>query len=401
MAYDKQKKLTENTLALLLLAYLIAFPFGQLGRVEIGIVTIHIIDILIDLFVLSSAVYYRGFASFPFLQPLGIFAAVAFFSFFIGLDRFGLLASIAPFLYLVRLVVYLFFFFLLWSFLEAKKWREVVYNSLIVVGASVVFLGMLQYIFLPDLRFLATAGWDPHYFRLAGSFLDPGFTGILIVFFIILVFAKKWGREGKLLKPLLLALSFIALLLTYSRASYLAFLAGFFGFYIVRRKLRYLLLPGLLLALGVFFLPRPQVESGNLARTSTVITRMSNYQQTVILVTESPLFGVGFNFYRNAAIEKGFIDKNARHLGSGSDSSLLFVAATMGLVGVLALVNLGWHIFVKLWQARKVPEGITAFSSTFALLAHSVFNNSLFYPWVMGWMIIIFSLFLRASKAGK
>ena len=42
---------------------------------------------------------------------------------------------------------------------------------------------VFNYFIFPDVRSLAVDQWDPHYYRLVGSLLDPGFTGIILVLF--------------------------------------------------------------------------------------------------------------------------------------------------------------------------------------------------------------------------
>ena len=44
-------------------------------------------------------------------------------------------------------------------------------------GSLIIWFGILQYALVPDLRSLHILGWDDHLNRLAGSFLDPNFTG--------------------------------------------------------------------------------------------------------------------------------------------------------------------------------------------------------------------------------
>src|SRR3989338_6680935 len=43
-----------------------------------------------------------------------------------------------------------------------------------------VGLGLGQYIFLPDTRFLLSYGWDEHYWRLIGTVLDPNYMGVMM-----------------------------------------------------------------------------------------------------------------------------------------------------------------------------------------------------------------------------
>jgi hypothetical protein len=68
---------------------------------------------------------------------------------------------------------------------------------------------------------------------------------------------------------------------------------------------------------------------------------------------------------------------------AGMDSSLLFVAATTGIIGAAAYIYL---LFSMIRNGKKSRFYIASFA---ALLVHSLFVNSLFYPWVMIWMWIL------------
>ena len=81
---------------------------------------------------------------------------------------------------------------------------------------------------------------------------------------------------------------------------------------------------------------------------------------------------------------------------SGSDSSLLFVFATTGIVGLMIFLYAGRVMFSSTGRA---VYGIAFVSSLVAVLIHSLFLNSLFYPWVMGWMGILLAISLK--KLGR
>lgn len=103
---------------------------------------------------------------------------------------------------------------------------------------------------------------------------------------------------------------------------------------------------------------------------------------------KNPLFGTGFNLYRYA--NTGAVGDS--HAGAGSDSSLLFVFATTGIAGLLIYLWL-WGKILKLgWQRRNTQAGLILLASSTSLLIHSLFSNSLFYPWVLGWMAFLLAL---------
>ena len=80
------------------------------------------------------------------------------------------------------------------------------------------------------------------------------------------------------------------------------------------------------------------------------------------------------------------------HACSGSDSSLLFILATTGVVGFLIFLRLVINVAGSL---NGSFEDIIFVASSTALLVHSLFSNSLFYPWIMGYMIILLVIAIR------
>jgi hypothetical protein len=90
----------------------------------------------------------------------------------------------------------------------------------------------------------------------------------------------------------------------------------------------------------------------------------------------------------------GQVDLNS-HACSGSASSLLLILATTGVLGFIIFVNLIYKLIADL---AKNTYGLTFLSCLVAVLVHSLFVNSLFYPWVMGWMGLLLSISLKPSK---
>lgn len=238
---------------------------------------------------------------------------------------------------------------------------------LLFFSSAVAALGLIQYLLVPDTRWLAAAGWDDHYYRLISTLLDPNFTGIILVLGLILTYFT-YPRSWRLY---LLHLS--ALLLTYSRSSYLALFAAIAAIAFIKRKFYYLLFILLFLS-SLYFLPRPGGEGVKLERLTSAKQRLANYQLGLELWQQSPVFGLGFNTLRY------FRDNPASRSAPGLDSSLIFVLATTGVVGLLAYLNL----LRSLWQKSRLLR-----VSLVALLVHSLFVNSLFYPFVLIWLLAL------------
>jgi hypothetical protein len=73
---------------------------------------------------------------------------------------------------------------------------------------------------------------------------------------------------------------------------------------------------------------------------------------------------------------------------AGLDSSLLFIAATTGVVGLAAFI----FLFVSMIRLAQGRFRTIYLASVAAVAVHSLFVNSLFYPWVMVWLWVLTGL---------
>lgn len=392
----------EKIITFLLFCYLTLFPFGQLNRLPLGVpeVNVYLTDIILLLLVAGWGVWRifskrkKALIAAPLTSPILLFLFLACCSLLVNspllLSREVVIAG----LYLLRLIVYFGFYFVLFSL---KKWLnpKEIFNYLLVIGFASSAFGLIQYWQWPDLRALAALEWDPHYYRVVGTFLDPGFAGIIYALFLIDLVVIKWeqiftsARRSKIW-IFVFFVGYIALALTYSRSSYLAFIVGMGVIAFVKKSPKFFL--GIL-ALGILtllILPRQSQEfigeGTKLGRRFSIIARINNWKQAIAIAKENPLFGVGFNAYRYAQKDYGFLKNEWQetHSGAGADSSFLFVLATTGIVGFLSYFYLWLRIIQLSWK-----RSLVVFASACCLLVHSWFLNTLFYPWVMGWLAII------------
>jgi len=196
----------------------------------------------------------------------------------------------------------------------------------------VLAFGLLQVIFFSDLRFLYQFGWDDHYFRLTFPLFDPNLTGI------ILIFAHLYFNKLS---------SLLAIILTFSRSTYLTLLS---------LKPKFISLVILLFGLS-FFISTKFGEGLNLFRTYSITKRLETFQ----------------NF------EISFLGDGQYHRFPNTYTNIL---ATSGLLGFIALI---YYLIINL---KNTPKKSLARSATFALLIHSLFNPSFFHPSIF----LIFSL---------
>jgi len=391
------KKNINNFTEILIFLFLILFPFGQIIRISLNFlgtnIVLHPIDFIVGagliLFILKSCKRPRIFGYI--LSFLG----VALFSYLLSYTAFERERIYVGGLYLLRLFAYSSFFVLAWNVAKTnRKYPKNLFSSLIIVAFAVSIFGFLQYFLYPDIRSFTIWGWDDHYFRLLGTFLDPGHTSIILVFGFLAALVKYLKEKDKKLL-LILAIIIVSITFTYSRAGYLALTGGLFAVFSLKKNLRIFFIIILAFVLLVISLPRPGGEGVKLERTASIVLRMEDYRDTLTIFDKAPLFGVGYN---NMCIARAkFLDQVnlSSHACSGSASSLLLVLATTGILGFLTFVNLIQKLVADL---AKNTYGLTFLSCLVALLIHSLFVNSLFYPWVMGWMGLLLSISLKPTK---
>lgn len=376
---------------------LLLLPFGQLTRLPLNFreVNIYVHDILVIFLLLSWLIrkfFKKERFSWPALtKPILAFFMVAFFSWILAFSYYEIKEMLVGLFYLLRWIAYGGIYFVLVDLLKKEKNPKLnskIYNLLIISGSSAAILGLLQYLFFPDIRALTLLGWDPHYYRLVGTYLDPSFMAMIYVLTLILLIVKLSSKNiDSLIAVSLFLLNYLALALTYSRSGYLAYISSLTLFCWIKKSFKFFLIIFVLAILTVILLPRPGGEGVKLERRSTILARLINWKHSWQIIQDYPLFGVGFNTYRYAQRDYGFLKKenwSETHAGAGADSSLLFVFATTGIIGFIDFIYLLTKMLVLSYGKKW-----WIFLSLMAVLIHSFFNNSLFYAWIMLWWWIL------------
>lgn len=369
---------------------LLSFPLGQLSNIPLPFVDakIYYHDILILIYIICNSKnmlplikkypYFIGFASISFLS-LSINSA----SFSLTISQ--LLVSAA---YLIRYLTYIIFGLLIINYQQSKKSKITIKTYIYFSFSISLLLGFIQFIFMPNLEWLFPLGWDRHLYRLAGPWLDANFTGLIYsLFFNWLLFQTKFSKKPNYFQYFLLFTSLIAIFLTYSRSTYLSLIVTLLILAIQKAKIRPFIFGILSLFLLIPFLPMKFGESTKLLRTSTIKSRLVNYQQSAELIENKPLFGYGFNTlrYTNTKHQTPNTKYNPRsNSASGLDNSLLFTFAVVGTLGSV--------FFFLMWKEILSPYLANPFilSSIILITVHGMFQLSWFYPWV----IILFFVFL-------
>jgi len=375
------------------LAFLISLSLGQLGRIplpqkEIGL---YVPDILLTLIILGYFFsLFKSRKSFPrisLFRPITSFILISFISLVLSLRLFGNKEIFIGGLYFIRWIAYAFVYFL--SFGIARVFgKESVIKVLVLTGTILALVGFLQLLVFPDFSFMTSLGWDPHYYRLLSTFFDPNFCGGFFVLVLSLLVSLYLFQPRRILLFLSMVV-YLALLLTYSRSSYFAFLLSMLVIGVLKEKKVFLIA---LLVFAVSFQLNPRVKTrveGAITVDESASHRRTSWENAWVVIKKHPLFGVGFNNYRYGQLRYGLVDPESLggHAGAGVDSSFLFVWATTGIFGLLVyLWLLGKAAFLSYLKANKDPLSLAFLSSIFGLLFHSQFVNSLFFPPIMAYL---------------
>jgi len=132
----------------------------------------------------------------------------------------------------------------------------------------------------------------------------------------------------------------------------------------------------------IFILPRKEGEGTKLERTSSIKAKIDNYKQAFSLYKQHPLIGIGYN---NISQVREIKD-SASHANNSFDGSLVNILICSGPIG----------LFIFMFGIRKlfIESNLATQSALVGLLFHSLFANSLFYPYVL----LVFIFFIKNSR---
>ncbi|MBI5122680.1 O-antigen ligase family protein [Candidatus Roizmanbacteria bacterium] len=412
-------------LKLLIFLALLLFPFGELLRFDTGNnITIKPLDFVVGLAALWWVIYKVKNAKFRmqnkniFVLPFIAFVSVGLISLIINLSWLKPQQFWVSAFYLFRFVAYTLLFPIVWQF--DQPFKKKIVKFLFIDGLLLVFLGFLQYFFFNSLKSFYYLGWDEHMHRIFSTFFDPNFAGafyVLYVLFVAGILYKNFQNRHtdmsriRIMESLMLprmtvawilsfvlAISLIAVFLTFSRAAILMLIFGALIFFtLINKKRLIIFLVGLILLFIIIASPKFYDENMNLFREASSKARIVNYEFALRVIKDHLLIGVGFNTYRYAKLEYGIRERMdmPSHADAGVDNSFLFVLATTGIIGFVAYIWM-WIVILKkalfLHKKRRSMAAIVVVSSIFAIFINALFINSLFFAPLMLWMFMIIGL---------
>jgi O-antigen ligase len=269
--------------------------------------------------------------------------------------------SLNSLFYLIRLTC------LLSLFIFPLKIKQKQHNLFYLFIIANIIFGFIQYFFWPNFTYFDVNQWDPHLYRLVSTFFDPTFTGLIyLLFFIKIYFEKKIPYRW-----FLLVITYLAIALTYSRSTYLSFIVAFAFISFSIKKIRPFLISLIIITVTIFCLPRQPGEGTKLERSSSITAKIENYQQGINMFSKHPILGIGYN---NIPILRQNNDPQS-HANSGFDSSILTLLVSTGIIGT-SLFLLGGK---KYYQSTNLSHK----TLIWVILTHSLFANSLIYPWTI------------------
>jgi len=343
-----------------------------------------------------SALYYHDvvilavvIVSLPFLQQTSKWLIqkkwVRWFVRFIAIVAISLVVAymnnpvqtwIIGLMYFGRLVVYSFFCLSLIALVRERLVQRSEILGLTLVSTTLIAVaGLFQYFVIPDVRELRFTGWDDHYFRVVSTLLDPSFTGIIVLigFFVSLQYLVK-KRPAHMIW--IAVLHFAALLLTYSRASFVALGVALIFLALQYNRLRKgVFLIFCLGVIGIFFLPRPASEGARLERLTSVQARVVNTIRGIQKLSPTTLL-IGNGWYLTNADRQSNNTISFISHSSSPDNSFLHVLQSTGIGGLIVLGILGYALF-------RSSRSLSLRTSLVAITVASCINQVLFYPWIL------------------
>lgn len=378
---------------LLLPVFFVSLLFGQLTAIPLSrsvFVYLHDIVLVVMLGVYlvkkpALLVLHHGRVANGML----IFILVCLGSLLANSYRYAPIEVLVSSLYLVRWALYAGLYFLV---VDTRGYTQKWLWGLYGFGCGLALIGIIQYVLYPDLRNLFYLGWDPHYYRLFSTLFDPNFTGLLLSLTVILGI-HLFTRRHSFLMSVSQCVVLAGVLLTFSRSSYIVLFVGIMVWIIGAKKWK-LFVPVVLFSFVILYIPRQPLEGWNLFRSVSTMARVNNIKQSFTAFLRSPIIGYGFNAIKFLHLVPIDAQTNViSRSGAGIDNSFLFLLTTTGIVGTIAYVWLLYvmakPVFGLVKQEKMKSYAMIYLISLGMILVHSMFTNSLFYPWVMIWVWIL------------
>lgn len=180
----------------------------------------------------------------------------------------------------------------------------------------------------------------------------------IILMVIIFIFFQK-NKYQNILLSVLLFLLLIALIFTYSRGAWIGLIGGFIGLYFTLNKKMKIKLFIALIILGIiyFFVSDSNLELVTRVESIFSTDTGSNAQRVIVwktalkMIPISPVFGIGPFMFSDYF--KKINPQNWDYMYFHAHNNFLTILVEMGIVGLLAFINLMIFSFIEILDLKK------------------------------------------------
>lgn len=344
----------------LVASIILSIAFGQFTRVNVGwLPDFYIHDALVIILLTANINLIIKPQLSTTTKYIYYFITALILSYLINIPVYPRANSLINFLYSARISAYLLAYTVIARLeFSAKKIKQL----LLLSGVIIAVIGLSQYFLHPDTRYLYYLGWDDHLNRLIFPYFDPTYAGVMTSLTLLYSISKKYYPVA--------FLSLGATLLTYARSIFLSLAPAII---LQAKKTRLWLLVGIVL--GVIILPTRFGEGTNLLRTYSISSRFTHDMKIIPLALKNPLLGIGMNnLSHEISTESEFTNR-----ATTANNSFIYLAVTTGVLGTSLFLLI-------LYQLIKNSENKSLWAF---LVTASLFNNVLFYPFALLWILIL------------
>lgn len=309
------------------------------------------------------------------ILAIGYFILTLILSFAFTYFKFNNQENIVAAMYLGRMIFYfIFFLFLLFYINTEKTALNIVKKSVTVFFVLTFILSAIQYFLYPDLRNLYYQGWDPHLYRLFGTYFDISILGV------VYIISAVWFAKNRVMQ----IFSLLAIYFTYSRITYISFLTSMF--YMFYEKINWIKIFAVTcLFVGfLFLLPRQAGAGVALERTFSIQSRTEDLKSGLDTFVKQPILGIGYNHIRYVK------NTESLHSGASYSSSYMTILVSSGIIGLFFLLRLLIVIYTKLNDEGRYL--------IFPILVSSLFDNVLFTGLMFVFFLILVAINLSHKK---
>ena len=281
-------------------------------------------------------------------------------------------------MYIARIGLFAIYFYLLTL---SNIQKQLMAKVLQIISIVIPAICLLQYVLLPDLRFLAQLGWDPHMYRAVGLFLDPPIVGVILGVLLFVAVIKK--------DYLAIFLNYCAVVFLFSRSTYLTIAFVILTYLVFQKKYLAAILWVVVFSAAIYLAPKTipayyNLESSKIERVSTVLSRRVELENGFRAWKAHPIFGIGYNRvaeYKQSLPRVYGKEVESNHSSSAFHSFWLTQLATTGIIGFVLLMS-GYVLMMK--------RSLSWFLALTIPALVGLLDNVVFHPFVLTLFIFVF-----------